>query len=92
MFVKKYEKFKKDVEDTIYAFFRMKPEELKVQLDFIHQKYDSLYDLDNVLYKDVKPELKDMLMMYKTMNYFYNIWDKLNELESYITMECLEND
>ena len=85
MFVKEYAKFKKDVEKTIYAFFKMQPEELKVHLDSCHERYDKLYDLNKVSYKDVRSELKDMLLMYKTMNYFYNIWDKLKDLEIYIT-------
>ena len=68
MFVKEFDKFKKDVEKTIYAFFKMKPEELKNYLDDFHNTYDSMYDLNKVSYKDVRPDLKDMLMMYKTMN------------------------
>lgn len=84
MFIKEYDKFKKDVEKTIYAFFKMKPEELMPYLDNYHKRYDRIYDLDKVSYKDVRPELKEVVMLYRTMNYFYNIWVKLNDLEPFI--------
>ena len=81
MFVKEYDKFKKDVKQTIFAFFRMEPEQLSFEIEEYHKKYDKLYNLDTVSYKDVRPELKDMIMKYRTMVYFNNIWIKLNELE-----------
>ena len=92
MFVKEYDKFRKDVEKTIYAFFKLKPEELEPYLDTFHKKYDRMYDLNKVSYKDIAPELREELMLYKTMNYFYNIWIKLNELEPYITDEARNLD
>jgi uncharacterized protein YueI len=92
MFVKEYDKFRKDVEKTIYAFFKLKPEELESYLDTFHKKYDRMYDLNKVSYKDIAPELREELMLYKTMNYFYNIWVKLNELEPYITDEARNLD
>ena len=85
MFVKEFEKFKKDVRKTINSFFRMNPEDLEPFLNDLHKKYDRMYDLDKVSYKDVRPELKETVMLYRTMNYFWNIWVKLNELESSIT-------
>lgn len=85
MFVKEYIKFKKDVKKTIFAFFKMEPEELEIHIDEFHKQYDKMYDLDKVSFKDVRPDLREMLMLYRTMNYFYNIWVKLNELEPVIT-------
>ena len=85
MFVKEYAKFKKDVKKTIFAFFKMEPEELEFHINEFHKQYDRLYDLDKVSFKDVRPDLKQMLMLYRTMNYFYSIWTKLNELEPIIT-------
>ena len=85
MFVKEYTKFKKDVKKTIFAFFKMEPEELEININEFHKQYDKMYDLDKVSFKDVRPDLREMLMLYRTMNYFYNIWIKLNELEPVIT-------
>ena len=51
----------------------------------LHKEYDHLYDLDRVSFKDVRPDLKDAVMLYRTMNYFYNIWIDLNRLETSIT-------
>ena len=84
MFVKEYEKFKKNVEDTMWSFFKMTPDQIKQSLDELHKTYDMLYDLDVVSYKNVRPGLRNMLMVYKTMNYFYSIYEKLLELEDYI--------
>ena len=85
MFVKEYEKFKKNVKKTIYEFFKMEPEELENHLNEFHRLYDKMYNLDKVSYNDVRSDLKEMLMLYRTMNYFYNIWIKLDELEPVIT-------
>lgn len=92
MFVKEYDKFRKNVEKTIDAFFKVKPEELESYLKAFHNRYDRLYDLNKVSYKDIAPELREELMLYKTMNYFYNIWVKLNELEPYIIDEARKLD
>ena len=92
MFVKEYDKFRKNVEKTIDAFFKVKPEELEPYLKAFHSRYDRLYDLNKVSYKDIAPELREELMLYKTMNYFYNIWVKLNELEPYIIDEARKLD
>lgn len=85
MFIKDYKKFRKDVEDTIDSFFRLKPEQLKEEIINYHNKYDKYYDLDKISFRDVKPEFKEDIMAYRTMNYFYNVWEKLNELEDAIT-------
>lgn len=85
MFIKEFEKFKKDVRKTIFSFFKMEPEELEEHINEYHKEYDRLYDLDRVSFKDVRPDLKDVVMLYRTMNYFYNIWIDLNRLETSIT-------
>ena len=84
MFIKEYEKFKKNVEDTMWSFFKMTPEQIQQALNELHKTYDELYDLDEVSYKNVRPDLRNMVMVYKTMNYFYSIYEKLLELEDYI--------
>lgn len=84
MFVKEFEKFKKDVRKTIFSFFKMEPEELEKRINECHKEYDRLYDLDRVSFKDVRPDLKDVVMLYRTMNYFNNIWIDLNKLETSI--------
>lgn len=85
MFVKEFEKFKKDVRKTIFGFFKMEPEELEEHINECHKEYDRLYDLDRVSFRDVRPDLKDVIMLYRTMNYFNNIWIDLNKLETSIT-------
>jgi hypothetical protein len=85
VFVKEFEKFKKDVRKTIFGFFKMEPEELEERIDDCHRQYDRFYDLDKVSFKDVRPDLKDSVMLYRTMSYFYRIWVDLNKLESSIT-------
>lgn len=90
MFIKEFTKFRKDVEKTVDSFFKMKPDELKEYIDECHRKYDRMYDLDKVSYKDVQPALKETVMRYRTMNYFYSIWVKLNELEPLIIKEDQE--
>jgi len=84
MFIKEFEKFRKDVKKTIFAFFKMEPEELEEHINECHRQYDRLYDLDKVSFHDVRPDLKDTVMLYRSMNYFYNIWIDLNKLESSI--------
>ena len=84
MFVKEFDKFRKDVKKTIFAFFKMEPEELEEHIKECHRQYDRLYDLDKVSFHDVRPDLKDTVMLYRSMNYFYNIWIDLNRLESSI--------
>ena len=84
MFVKEFEKFRKDVKKTIFAFFKMEPEELENHINEFHRQYDRLYDLDEVSFHDVRPDLKDTVMLYRSMNYFYRIWVDLNKLESSI--------
>ena len=84
MFIKEYEKFKKNVEDTMWSFFKMTPEQIQQALNELHKTYDKLYNLDEVSYKNVRPDLRNMVMVYKTMNYFYSIYEKLLELEDYI--------
>lgn len=84
MFVKEFDKFRKDVKKTIFAFFKMEPEELKSHISEFHKQYDKLYDLDKVSFHDVRPDLKDIVMLYRSMNYFWNIWNDLNKLESSI--------
>ena len=84
MFVKEFEKFRKDVKKTIFAFFKMEPEELENHINEFHRQYDRLYDLDKVSFHDVRPDLKDTVMLYRSMNYFYRIWVDLNKLESSI--------
>ena len=84
MFVKEFDKFRKDVNKTIFAFFKMEPEELEIHINEFHKQYDKLYDLDKVSFHDVRPDLKDIIMLYRSMNYFWNIWNDLNKLESSI--------
>ena len=85
MFVKEFDKFRKDVKKTILDFFKMEPEELEVHINEFHKQYDKLYDLDKVSFHDVRPDLKDAVMLYRSMNYFWNIWIGLNKLEESIT-------
>ncbi len=85
MFVKEFEKFKKDVRKTIFGFFKMEPDELEEHIKEFHKQLDRFYDLDKVCFRDVRPDLKDSVMLYRTMNYFYKIWVDLNKLESSIT-------
>ena len=85
MFVKEFDKFRKDVKKTISTFFKMEPEELEVHISEFHKRYDRLYDLDKVSFHDVRPDLKDSVMLYRSMNYFWNIWIGLNKLEESIT-------
>ena len=80
MFIKNLNKFKKNVEDTIYEFFSCTPEELKNYLKFITVRYPEI-EWDNVAFSDVQGETKDELCKYKTAKYFIRIYDKLLELQ-----------
>ena len=41
-----------------------------------------MYDLDKVDFHDVSPENKDIVMRYRTLKYFYQIYTKVNELDN----------
>ena len=82
MFLKDFGKFKKNVEDTITQFFDLTPEEIKDNLDVIEKMYGRMYDLDKVDFHDVSPENKDVVMRYRTLKYFYQIYTKVNELDN----------
>ena len=81
MFIKDMTKFEKNVEKTIYSFFKMKPEDLEIHIKDIKEKYGSMYDLDNVPFQNVRPDVRDSVLLYRTMSYFFNIYKKLKELK-----------
>lgn len=84
MFVKKYLNFKHDIEKAIDSFFKLSPKDLESCIEGFHNRYDCMYDLDEIPIKNVAPEHRDSVMLYKTMNYFYAIYQKMLELEEII--------
>jgi len=84
MFQKECDKFRDNVVKTMWSFFKMKPEEIKDSIDKIFKEYGDMYNLDTVDYRYVRPELKEVVMRYRTMKYFYDIYVKLDELKIYL--------
>lgn len=84
MFINKFTKFKKEIEKTIYSFFNINAKELNVYLESYKNTFKDIYDLDNVLIQNVRNEMKNDIMRYKTMKYFCDIYTKLIELEDVI--------
>ena len=60
MFVKDIEKFKKTVEDTMWSFFKMTPEQIQDNIKVIEAMYSSKYKLDTIEFKHVNPETRDI--------------------------------
>lgn len=87
MFIRKYLNFKKDIEKAIDSFFKMSPENLEFCINEFHERYDGMYNLDEIPIKNVAPEHRDSVMLYKTMKYFYMIYQKMLELEKAICNE-----
>ena len=81
MFLKDFGKFKKNVEDTMTEFFNLTPQQIKENIEVIERMYSRMYDLDKVDFKDVSPENRDIVMRYRTLKYFYQIYVKVNELD-----------
>lgn len=81
MFLKGFEKFKNNVEDTMIQFFNLTPEQIEENIMVIEKMYGKMYDLDKVSFRDVSPENRDILMRYRTLKYFYQIYTKTNELD-----------
>lgn len=81
MFLKGFEKFKNNVEDTMIQFFNLTPEQIEENIIVIEKMYGKMYDLDKVSFRDVSPENRDVVMRYRTLKYFYQIYTKVNELD-----------
>ncbi|MBR6401856.1 MAG: hypothetical protein IKS48_00565 [Eubacterium sp.] len=81
MFLKDFDKFKHTVEDTMTKFFDLTPEQIEENIAIIESTYSRLYDLDKVNFKDVSPENRDIIMRYRTLKYFHQIYTKVNELD-----------
>jgi len=81
MFLKGFEKFKNNVEDTMTQFFNLTPEQIEENIMVIEKMYGKMYDLDKVSFRDVSPENRDIVMRYRTLKYFYQIYTKVNELD-----------
>lgn len=81
MFLKDFDKFKKNVTDAMKSFFEMTPEEIEQNIIIIENTYSKMYDLDKVSFKDVSPENRDIVMRYRTLKYFHQIYTKTNELD-----------
>ena len=69
MFIRNLNKFKKNVEDTIYEFFNCSPEELRNYMTFTKVRYPDV-EWDKIAFDDVQGEVKDELCKYKTAKYF----------------------
>ena len=81
MFLKGFEKFKNNVEDTMTQFFNLTPKQVEENIMVIEKMYSKMYDLDKVSFRDVSPENRDVVMRYRTLKYFYQIYTKVNELD-----------
>lgn len=82
MFLKDFGKFKKNVEDTMTQFFNLTPSQIEENILVIEKMYGHMYDLDKVNFHDVSPENRDIIMRYRTLKYFYQIYNKVNELDN----------
>ena len=92
MFLKDFGKFKKTVEDTMSEFFNLTPEQIKENMTVIEQMYSRMYDLDKVDFKDVSPENRDVVMRYRTLKYFYQIYIKVNELDELLNRSDINDN
>lgn len=81
MFLKGFEKFKNNVEETMTQFFNLTPKQIEENIMIIEKMYGKMYDLDKVSFRDVSPENRDIVMRYRTLKYFYQIYTKVNELD-----------
>ena len=81
MFIKDFGKFKDNVENTMMEFFNLTPEQIEENIVVIEKMYGKMYDLDKVSFRDVSPENRDIVMRYRTLKYFYQIYVKVNELD-----------
>lgn len=81
MFIKDFGKFKDNVENTMMEFFNLTPEQIEENIIVIEKMYGKMYDLDKVSFRDVSPENRDIVMRYRTLKYFYQIYIKVNELD-----------
>ena len=90
MFIKDFGKFKKTVEKTMTEFFNLSPEQIEENIRVIEQMYGRMYDLDKVDFRDVNPDNRDVVMRYRTLKYFYQIYTKVNELDE--LLKGSEND
>ena len=84
MFLKDFDKFKIIVEDTMQTFFEMTPEQVKQNIAVIEKMYSSKYDLDKVDYKNIDPDVRDIILRYRTLKYFDGIYDKVMELHNFL--------
>ena len=62
-------------------FFNLTPEQIEENIVVIEKMYGKMYDLDKVSFRDVSPENRDIVMRYRTLKYFYQIYVKVNELD-----------
>lgn len=81
MFIEGFGKFKDSVENTMMEFFNLTPEQIRENIIVIEKMYSKMYDLDKVSFRDVSPENRDIVMRYRTLKYFYQIYTKVNELD-----------
>lgn len=84
MFQKDFLKFKILVEDTIWNFFKMTPDELKSHTLFI-EKINPDIDFNKPELKN--GEMKEVWYTWATAKYFLNVYQKCIEM-----MECLTSN
>lgn len=91
MFKNELNSFKKKVEDEIWSFFHLKPEQVIAEINSMVLEYGKFLDLDRDTYRDVfTREHKDILMKYKTLVYFDGIYKRLLDIERFC--EEITND
>lgn len=84
MFLKDIEEFKITVEKSIDSFFGFTPQQMKENILVIEKLYGQMYDLEKISFKSIRPDLKEVLMRYRTLKYFNSVYDKTMELYDFL--------
>lgn len=86
MFTKELNEFKKKVENEMIRFFGYTPNQVMDEIIKMKETYMEFCDLDgDSLYGNLSPEYKEILVKYKTLLYFNEIYGSLLELEDFVT-------
>ena len=84
MFLKDIEKFKTTVEKSMDSFFGFTPEQVKENIQVIERMYGQMYDLEKISFKSIRPDLKEILLRYRTLKYFDSVYDKTMQLYEFL--------
>lgn len=84
MFLKDIEKFKTTVEKTMYSFFGFTPEQVKENVEVIERMYGKMYDLEKISFNSIRPDLKEILLRYRTLKYFDTVYDRTMQLYDFL--------